>query len=80
MDNFLVHENPCYPVSLSEYGRPRKHTAKSDFLTCQVELDSSSSEPPEVEAKIIDGAAFININTPKTSRTFGEYCSVKVLL
>lgn len=36
-------------------------------------------EPPEIEAEITDGAAFIRINTPKTSRTFREYCSVELM-
>lgn len=79
MENFFAHENHCYPVSLSEYGRLRKCTAKSDFLKCLEELHISSLEPPEVEAKIIDGAAFVNIHTPKSSRTFGDYCSVEVM-
>ena len=78
LENIFTHENHCYPVSVSEYGRLRKGTAKSDFLECVEEWDSSSLEPPEVEAKTIDGPAFININTPKTSRAFREYCSVQV--
>ena len=32
-----------------------------------------------VETKIVDVVAFININTTKTSRTFGEYYSVAVM-
>jgi len=24
--------------------------------------------------KVIDGAAFVNINSPRNSKTFGEYC------
>ena len=54
----------------------KKCTAKLDFLKC---LECSSLEPPEVEAKIIDEAAFIKINTPKMSSTFREYCSVEVM-
>ena len=64
---------------LSEYGRLRECTEKSDFLKSLEELDSSSFKPAEMEAKVIDGTALININTPKTSRTFGEYCSVEVM-
>ena len=30
LDNFFAHENHSYPVTLSEYGRLRKCTAKSD--------------------------------------------------
>ena len=77
--SFFAHENHCYPVLLSEYGRLRKCTEKSDFLKGLEELDSPSFKPPEMEAKVIDGTAFININTPKTPRIFGEYCSVEVM-
>ena len=31
---FFAHENHAYPVSLSEYGKVRKSSAKSDFLQC----------------------------------------------
>ena len=64
-----------YPVSLSEYGRRRKCTAKSDFLKCLEDLADSSFEPTEVNTKVVDGAAFVNMNQPKTSKTFGDYCS-----
>ena len=53
--------------------------SKPDFLKSLEELNSSFLKPSEVVAKIIDGEAFININTPKTSWTFGEYCSVEVM-
>ena len=66
LENSFANENHCYPVLLSEYGRLRKCTANSDFLKCLEELGSSFLEPPEVEAKIIDVGALININTPKS--------------
>lgn len=78
LQNFFAHENHCYPVSLSEYGKLRKCTSKADFLKCLEEIQSSSLEPPEVETKIIDGAAFVNINAPKTSQTFGDYCDIEI--
>ena len=31
-----------------------------------------------MEVKIIDGAVFVNINKPKTSETFGQYCSEEI--
>ena len=46
---------------------------KSDFLKCLQDLSKPSLESPDVEAKIVDGAAFVNINQPKTSTTFEEY-------
>ena len=32
-----------------------------------------------MEVKGIDAAAFININEPKTSKTFRQYCSEEIL-
>ena len=72
LENFFSHENHSYPI-LSEYGRLRKCSNKSDFLKCLEDLSKPSLESP-VEAKIVDGAAFVNINQPKTSTTFEEYC------
>ena len=34
LDNFFAHENHVYPVSLSEYGKLKKSSAKSGFLQC----------------------------------------------
>eukprot|EP00794_Sanderia_malayensis_P004251 gene4251-4816_t len=79
LDNFFAHENHSYPVSLSEYGRLRKCTAKSDFLKCLEDLEDARLEPVDVEAKIVDAAAFVNINAPKLSQTYGEYCSVELV-
>ena len=64
LENFFSHENHSYPISLSEYGRLRKCSNKSDFLKCLEDLSKPSLESP-VEAKIVDGAAFVNINQPK---------------
>ena len=74
LENFFSHENHSYPISLSEYGRLRKCSNKSDFLKCLEDLSEPSLESPDVEAKIVDGAAFVNINQPKTSTAFEEYC------
>ena len=65
LENFFSHENHSYPISLSEYGRLRKCSNKSDFLKCLEDLSEPSLESPDVEAKIVDGAAFVNINQPK---------------
>ena len=74
VENFFLHENHSYPISLSEYGRLRKCSNKSDFLKCLEDLSKLSLESPDVEAKIVDGAAFVNINEPKTATTFEKYC------
>ena len=74
LDEFFKHENHSYPVSISEYRKLRKGTAKSDFVKCLEELLEPVYESPAVEMKVIDGAAFINIHQPRSSQTIGEYC------
>ena len=66
LDNFFAHENHAYPVSLSEYGKLRKCSAKWDFLQCLNDIVKLSLLPPNVEIKIIDVAAFVNIDKTKT--------------
>ena len=38
LDNFFAHNNHAFPVSISEYGKLRKATSKSDFLQCMESL------------------------------------------
>ena len=75
LDSFFAHENHSYPVSISEYGRLRKCNSKSDFLKCLDAFVSPSDEPPIVQMKVLDGAAFVNMNPPRDVSSFGEYCS-----
>ena len=66
LDNFFAHKNHVYLVSLSEYGKLRKFSAKSDFLQCLNDIN--------IKLKLND----ININKPKTLETFGPYCSEEI--
>ena len=74
LEDFFSHENHSYPISISEYGKLRKCTGKSDFLKCLNEIIDPSEEQPVTQAKIIDGAALINMNPPPSSKVFGDYC------
>ena len=74
LDNFFSHENHAFPVAISEYGKLRKATSKSDFLECFESLIEVTHDSPEVSMKVVDGAAFVNMNRPKSSSTFGAYC------
>ena len=74
LDDFFSRENHSYPVSISDYGKLRKCSAKSDFLTCLYELLPPTAEPPRTEMKVIDAAAFVNMNPPISSKDFSEYC------
>ena len=79
LDNFFAHENHAFPVSLSEYGKLRKATSKSHFLQCMVSLADVTYDVPDVSMKVIDGAAFANMNRPKSSITYGKYCEDEFL-
>ena len=70
-DNFFAHENDAYPVSLSQYGKSRKCSAKPDFLQCLNDIVKPSLSPPNVEIELKNAAALVNINKPKISETFG---------
>ena len=81
MDEFFRHENHNFPPSLSDHGKIRKPTSKSDFINCLPELVDESYHSsvirysrPEVDAIIVDGPALVQMNPPKTSSTFGDYC------
>ena len=78
LDNFFTHKNHAYPVSLSEYGKLRKCSTKSDFLQCLNDTVKPSLSPPILEVKIIDAAGYVNINKPKTSETSGQYFSEEI--
>ena len=82
LDHFFAHENYIYPISISEFGKLRNCSAKSDFLQCtesMVNMECESMvnmecEAPGVSMKVLDGAAFVNMNPPRASNNYGEYC------
>ena len=69
LDNFFACENHAFSVSISEYGKLRKATSKSDFLQCMESLVDVTYDAPDVSMKVIDGAACLNMNGPKSSIT-----------
>ena len=77
LDNFFAHENHSYPVSISDHGQLNKCNNKSDFLEC-LEDNTSLEVIPNVDMKVIDGAAFVHMNPPRNFKTYGEYCSVEL--
>ena len=76
LEQFFAHENQPVPPSLSCSGRLRIGT-KSDLLSCLEALgtDVACDYLAGVTARIIDGAAIVNMRKPKLVRTFtfGEY-------
>ena len=81
LEEFLVHENHdhSYPPAISEYGNANeKCNNKSDFLGCLKEIHEPSRANPTVECSVIDVAAFVNVNQPRTSKNFEEYCQQEI--
>ena len=69
---FFSHENHIYPPPLSEYGKLRKGN-KADFLKCLDVHAETTEATPEVTAKIVDGAALVQMTPPQDVKTFGDY-------
>ena len=79
---FFAHENHYYPPSLSEYGKLRHPSSKSDFLQCLKGVTDQQFEVytrPVIDAAVIDGAPWIHLHPPRTSLKFGEYSTVEVV-
>ena len=78
LDNFFSHENHSFPVSISEYGKLRKCASKSHVLHCIESVAEAKYNAPVVSMKVVDGAAFVNMNPPKLSSTYGDYCEMEL--
>ena len=77
LTTFLCMKIICTLPSISEYGNLRKCLTKFDFLVCLNGLADLIYDPPYVEMKVIDGAAFFKMNPPTTSNTYGEHCDTE---
>ena len=73
---FFKHENHLAPPSLSLRGEMRV-CKKADLLTTLIKAtgDPTTATTPPVTAKMIDGAATVNMLRPGTSRNFQEYAN-----
>ena len=85
LDEFVRLENHEYSSALSEHGKIRKPTAKSDFLKCLYQENGPSGEKvsvkyerPEVDVTAVDGATMVQMNAPKKTKKCGEYSKVEI--
>ena len=60
-------------MSLSEYWKLQQCKIKLGLVV----LVQPSPEPPDVDIKLVDGAAFVNMNLPGCSKTYEEYCDAE---
>ena len=70
MKEFFKYENQAYPPSLSSGGNIRTGS-KADILQC-LEKDTLGHSP-DVDVKVLDGAAIVNMLPPGKAKTFEEY-------
>ena len=79
LESFFEHENQPWPPSLAENNSMR-HGNKSDLMGCLEALAPRPTNSPEVDVKIIDGAALMHILDPKKSnvavKTFGDFSQI----
>ena len=71
---FSRHDNQSYPPSLSNYGALRSGT-KANLLVCVSDMvpHHDTVKPHEAHMFILDGAAIVNMITPRTPVSFYGY-------
>ena len=76
MDAFFKHENHAWPPSLASNNTIHQ-TSKSDLLPCLESLITNTTDVPDVDVRLVGGAALVHSLDPKTSRhnlkTFQDY-------
>ena len=78
MDTFLAHENHPWPPSLASNGKMHS-ICKSDLIDCLESVVEFQNTVPNVDSKIIDGAALVHTLDPKKTiskepiKTFKDY-------
>ena len=77
-----MHENQGCPPSLSNAGKLRLPTKKSDLLNCLQSNENTQSQAPDgVQVLIMDGAVVVNMVRPSsTQTTFSDYANESFIL
>ena len=80
LKNFFSHEDQMSPPSLSENGHLWPTKSKSRISKCIEEGNKINQEEcPQVDSKIFDGSALVNILRPVNCRTFDDYAQKLVM-
>ena len=69
---FFAHENHPWPPSLSDHGKLRLPTKKSDLLSL-IDSDTMTEPPSSFDAKLMDGPAIVHLLSCKQASTFADY-------
>ena len=59
LEDFFSHENQPWPPSLSEHGKLRLPTKKSDLLKC-INMETTAEPPSTFDVKVMDGPAIVH--------------------
>ena len=70
-------ENHLYPISISKNGQLEQCKTKLDLLAGFYAVVEPSIEPLDDDVKLVDGAVFVNMNLPRCSKIYGEYCDAE---
>ena len=72
LEEFFLHENHPWPPSISDHGKLRLPTKKSELLAC-LDVNTPPTEPSRFDAKIFDGATVVHALPINQASTFDEY-------
>lgn len=70
LGDFFSHENQPWPPSLSEHGKLRLPTKKSDLLKC---VNTGTTDEPPSSFDANDGPAIVHALSTKLVKTFDKY-------
>ena len=78
LDRFFSHENNAAPPSLSQGGMLRAGN-KAALMSCLETEDTTTRNASEVDAKVLDGPAVVQMLHPGTARTFQDYAELMLV-
>ena len=79
LKNFFSQENQITPPSLSENGHLWPAKSKSSIVKCIEGNEIHQQECPQVDSKISDGGALVNMLRPVNRRTINDYAQIVVM-
>ena len=74
LEDIFKYENQPWPPSLSQLGQLRGGQ-KADLVLCSPSAPAQIATQPFTDAVILDGTAVVQMQQPRTARTFDEYLS-----
>ena len=74
MDEFFMHENHAWPLSLASNSTVIHTKTALDSISCVEAIVPSETNVPNIDVKIIDGAGVVHRLVHKLVKTFHNYC------